>query len=254
MNLTILRFDSIGSTNTEALNQAKRGADEGLCVVARRQTAGRGRHGRMWISDYDAGLYFSLVLRPPVENKFLPLVTLMTAIAVFDALAALYRLSPDIKWANDVHVNEKKIAGILAEMSETSCGLAIVVGIGINLKSSNFSPELKETATSIEAETGETPNAERLLENLTEQLLIYYRIFQEKNGAGRIRDEWAKRSTYFAGKSVRVTLANETLDGTTDGLEENGALRVRLDGGAVKIVQAGDVERLRKVERVRQSD
>jgi hypothetical protein len=73
MKFTILRFDSVGSTNTEALNQAKLGAGEGLCIVARRQTAGRGRHGRVWVSEPGAGLYFSLVLRPKIENRFLPL-------------------------------------------------------------------------------------------------------------------------------------------------------------------------------------
>lgn len=247
MNFTILRFDSIASTNTEALNQARQGADEGLCVVARRQTAGRGRHGRSWISEADAGLFFSLILRPKIENKFLPLVTLMTAVAVFDSLTELYQLQPDIKWANDVHVGGKKICGILAEMSETKRGLAIVVGVGINLKSSSFSPELKETATSIEAQTGENPNAEELLENLTKQLAVYNEMLAAEDGAEKIRGEWAKRSSYFTGKSIKVTLENEIIYGTSDGLEENGALRVRLDDGETKIVQAGDVERLRKV-------
>ena len=82
MNFTILRFDSIGSTNTEALNQAKQGAAEGLCVVADAQTSGRGRHGRTWVSTRDSGLYFSIVLRPKIEIKFLPLLTLMSAVVV----------------------------------------------------------------------------------------------------------------------------------------------------------------------------
>jgi hypothetical protein len=104
MNFTILRFDTIESTNTEALNQARRGADEGLCVVARQQTAGRGRHGRVWISEKDAGLFFSVVLRPPLEIRFLPLVTLMSAVAVHDTLETLYEIDCDIKWVNDIQV------------------------------------------------------------------------------------------------------------------------------------------------------
>ena len=247
MKFTILRFDSIGSTNTEALNQAKQGASEGLCIVAKQQTAGRGRHGRIWISEKDAGLYFSLVLRPKIENRFLPLITLMTAAAVCDTLAELCELEPDIKWANDVHVNDKKICGILAEMTETKAGLAIVVGVGINLKSSNFPPELKEIATSIEAETNRIPDAETLLRNLTRQIAEHYRILSGENGAEKIRREWAKRSSYFAGKSVVVNLENETICGTTRGLEENGALRIETESGEVKIIQAGDVERLRKI-------
>ncbi|HXH70995.1 MAG TPA: biotin--[acetyl-CoA-carboxylase] ligase [Pyrinomonadaceae bacterium] len=246
MNFTILRFDSIGSTNAEAINQAKQGADEGLCVVAKAQTAGRGRHGRTWVSARDAGLYFSIVLRPKVEIKFLPLLTLMSAVAVTEVLQELCGLQPDIKWANDVHLKGKKISGILAEMAETKKGLAIVVGIGINLTSANFPLELEEIATSIEAETGAQPNAEDILQNLTKQFAKFYRIFSGKGGAERIREEWAKKSSYFFGKSVRVDLENETIFGKTCGIEETGALRVKTDAGEIKIVQAGDVEMLRK--------
>ncbi|MGI8786308.1 MAG: biotin--[acetyl-CoA-carboxylase] ligase [Pyrinomonadaceae bacterium] len=247
MNFTILRFDQIESTNLEALRQAKRGADEGLCVVARQQTAGRGRHGRVWISEKDAGLYFSIVLRPKIENKFLPLLTLTGAVAVYDTLAEIYELKPDIKWANDVLVNDKKICGILAEMSETPKGLAIIVGIGINLCSSNFPPELAEIATSIEQETDLKFDSEELLKNLTERLANYYQILQSENGAEKIRREWAKKSSYFKGKIVKVKSGNELIFGTTCGIEENGALRVRLENGEIKIIQAGEVEKLRKI-------
>ena len=114
MNFTILRFETLESTNTEAANQARQGADEGLCIIARQQTAGRGRHGRTWVSEKDSGLYFSIVLRPAIETRFLPLITLMTGVAVYDTLKEL-GLKPDIKWVNDVLIGEKKICGILAE-------------------------------------------------------------------------------------------------------------------------------------------
>lgn len=251
MNFTILRFDSIDSTNTEALKQARRGAGEGLCIVARRQTAGRGRHGRVWISEADAGLYFSIVLRPKIELRILPLITLMMAVAVHDALEEIYQLDCDIKWANDIHVRDKKICGILAETAETTKGLAVVVGIGINLKSSNFPPEIAGIATSIEAETGQKINSGELLEALTGFLGYHYEILLgEKtsggSGAEKIRQEWARRSSYAAGKKVRVLLENETISGTTDGIEENGALRVRTGAGETRIIQAGDVEKLRR--------
>jgi BirA family biotin operon repressor/biotin-[acetyl-CoA-carboxylase] ligase len=247
MNFTILRFDSINSTNTEALNQARRGADEGLCIVAKQQTEGRGRHGRTWISEKDAGLYFSLVLRPKIANKFLPLITLTAAVAVYEVLKKLYALEPDIKWANDVHVNGKKICGILAEMSETKTNLAIVVGIGINLNSKNFPPELAAIATSIEEETNQTPNTEDLLQSLVQSLSEFYAILIGDEGAKKIRDEWTRRSSYAFEKQVRVNLPDETITGTTCGIEESGALRVRTSNGEIKIVQAGDVESLRKI-------
>jgi BirA family biotin operon repressor/biotin-[acetyl-CoA-carboxylase] ligase len=247
MNFTILRFDSIESTNTEAINQAKRGAQEGLCVVARQQTAGRGRHGRAWISEKEAGLYFSVILRPKIETRFLPLITLMTAVAVHDALEELYRFDCDIKWANDIHVRGKKICGILAETAETTKNLAVIVGIGINLKSTNFPPEIADLATSIEAETGEKPDAEILLEKLTAKFDAFYRLLNEESGAEKIRNAWAERSSYFFGKAVKVVLENETIFGTTRGIEENGALRVETETGEMKIVHAGDVENLRQI-------
>ena len=246
MNFTILRFDSLESTNTEAINQAKRGADEGLCVIAKRQTAGRGRHGRIWISEENAGLYFSLVLRPKIETRFLPLITLMTAIAVSDTLVNLCALKPDIKWVNDIHINSKKICGILAEMTETPNGKAVIVGIGINLTSANFPAEIAVTATSIEAETNQKADREELLKSLTHFLNYNYEILQSEDGAKIIVEEWKKRSSYAFGKQVKVTLENEIIFGMTEGLEETGALRVKTDLGEIKIIQAGDVESLRQ--------
>lgn len=245
MNFTILRFDTIESTNTEALNQAARGADEGLCVVARRQTAGRGRHGRQWTSPADAGLYFSVVLRPQIETRFFPLVTLMAAIAVYDTLEMLYPIECDIKWVNDIHVRGKKICGILAEAAETKKGAAIVLGIGINLKSDNFPPEISEIATSIEAETGTMPEAEILLQNLTGNLSQYYELLGGEAGTEKIRAEWTWRSSYADGKSVKVTTENEIILGATRGIETDGALRIETETGEIRVIRAGEVENLR---------
>lgn len=245
MNFTILRFDSINSTNIEAINQAKLGANEGLCVTAREQTNGRGRHGRIWISEKDAGLYFSLILRPKIETEFLPLITLMTVVAVHDALEELYKIDCDIKWVNDIHVRGKKICGILAETAETTKGLAIIVGIGINLTSANFPPEISDMATSIEAETGETPEIEKLLSALTRVLSNSCDILYSNNGTEIIRQEWIQRSSYAFGKEVRARLENEIIEGKTCGIEENGALRIELGNGEIRIINAGEIEKLR---------
>lgn len=247
MNFNIIRFDTIDSTNSEAARQAKLGADEGLCIIATQQTAGRGRHGRTWVSGKDAGLYFSIVLRPKIDMRFLPLVTLMTGVAVYDALEEL-GLKPDIKWVNDILIGDKKICGILAETVETKTGLAVIVGIGINLTSQNFPDEIAGTATSIADLSVPGAVVTRDIETtLTKYLSYWYSILCGENGRVKILDEWQRRSSYFSGKSVRVTLESEIFDGITNGLEENGALRIKTADGSVKIVQAGDVERLREV-------
>ena len=243
MNITVLTYDSLDSTNTEALKQARQGADEGLCIVARQQTAGRGRHGRVWVSQKNAGLYFSIVLRPKLDTKFLPLITLMTGVAVHDTLQE-FGVKPDIKWVNDVLVNGKKISGILAETTETNNGLAVGVGIGINLKSTNFPPEIADIATSLESETKVAATG-NLVELLTKYLTYFYEILRSENGPAEIIDQWRRRSSYFSGKAVRVVLENETITGVTDGLEPNGALRVRRENGELSIIHAGDVEQLR---------
>ncbi len=245
MNITILRFDSIESTNTAAIEQAKRGGEEGLCVVAREQTGGRGRLGRKWNSEKDAGLYFSILLRPKVPTKFLPLLTLMSGVVVFDVLKKLYELEPDIKWSNDVLINGNKISGVLAETTETNGGLAVIVGIGVNLTSNSISPDLRNKATSIETEIGSKPNTENLLNSLTQFFTYFYDMFQDEAGIDFIRDEWAKRSTYFEGKHVKVSLGNKTLVGITSGLEKNGALRIKTHDGKIHTIQAGDIEQLR---------
>jgi BirA family biotin operon repressor/biotin-[acetyl-CoA-carboxylase] ligase len=240
MNVTRLTFDTIDSTNTEALKQARQGAGEGLCIVARQQTAGRGRHGRTWVSEKDAGLYFSIILRPKIETKLLPLITLMTGIAVHDTLQE-FGLKPDIKWVNDVLVDEKKISGILAETTETDDGVAVIVGTGINIRPSEHQPE---TATSIEAEVGSGVVAPESLTNTLVRFLTYFYDVLKAEPSQTVA-EWRRRSTYFAGKTVRVKLGEKTITGVTDGLEPNGALRVKDELGNVTIVQAGDVESLR---------
>jgi BirA family biotin operon repressor/biotin-[acetyl-CoA-carboxylase] ligase len=244
MNFNILTFDILDSTNTEALKQAREGADEGLCIVAREQTAGRGRHGRTWVSHKHAGLYLSVVLRPKIEAKNLPLITLMAGVAVHDTLRE-FGMTPDIKWVNDVLVNEKKICGILAETTETKDGVAVVLGIGINLRPANFPPEIASAVTSIEEEIGRAAQADEILPVLTNFVSHFYDILHRNDGPAAIIDEWRQRSTYYSGKQVRVSMENRTLTGVTDGLEPNGALRIKLRDGTVAIVQAGDVERVR---------
>ena len=244
MNITVLTFDTIDSTNTEALKHARQGADEGLCIVARQQTAGRGRHGRKWVSEKGAGLYFSVVLRPKVETRFLPLITLMAGIAVHQTLREL-GLEPDIKWVNDILADEKKIAGILAETTDSTLGRSVVVGIGINIRSANLTPELRETATSIEEQKSDSVQNEFPIELLTKNLIHFYEILNGEAGPALIADEWRKRSSYFSGKAVTVNLGDRRVVGVTDGLEPDGSLRVKNADGEIEVVRAGDVTLLR---------
>lgn len=247
LQIHILRFDSLPSTNTEAARQAVAGAGEGLCVVAREQTAGRGRRERAWVSPKDAGLYFSVVLRPRLEASSWSLITLTAAVAVRDALTEACGLCADIKWSNDLLVGGRKVCGILAEAIETKLGRACVLGIGINLSDHAFPAELFDRATSVEAETGASPDSESLLAALVRHLARSYEQLNEPGGAAATLRAWSAASTYAEGKRVRVALGDETIEGTTRGLEADGALRVELNTGEIRIVRAGDVTALRQV-------
>lgn len=243
---TILRYDSLPSTNTEAANQAARGAPEGLCVVAREQTRGRGRQERVWASPPDAGLYFSIVLRPRLGAQAWPLITLLAALAVRDALREACALETDIKWPNDILVEGRKLCGILAETVETQTGRACILGIGINLNERAYPAELGAHAISIEGATGKLADREGVLAALCKHLAgRYAQLHAPAAGQSEIIRDWSANSSYAAGRRVRVHAATEIFEGTTRGLEPDGALRVETATGEIKIVRAGDVQALR---------
>jgi BirA family biotin operon repressor/biotin-[acetyl-CoA-carboxylase] ligase len=240
----IQRFDTIDSTNLEAMRQAKAGAAEGLCIVARTQTRGRGRLDRSWQSPPDAGLYMSLLLRPKFPVHAWPLLTLMAAVAVRDALLTTCGCSADIKWPNDLCVADKKLCGILAETLETTSGTAVIIGIGINL-TADILPLVQAEATSIESVTGEKPDGKELLEALLKSIAGKYELLNNAAGREHLIREWCAHSSYAIGRQVRVSLGAESFAGTTRGLESDGALRVEMSDGKMRVVRAGDVTALR---------
>src|SRR2546421_1593159 len=169
-----------------------RGAPEGLCIIAREQTRGRARAGRARVSPADAGLYFSIVVRPArLAARSWPLITLMSALAVRDVLVEAFEIETDIKWPNDIEAFERKVCGILAETVETETGRAVIVGIGINLDDRAFPSELKGVATSVAALTGRNADAERLLQSLIRAIERRYEILQAAGGKVETIREWS---------------------------------------------------------------
>jgi len=241
---TILRFDSIDSTNLEAMRQAKAGVAEGLCVIAREQTRGRGRLDRSWHSTKDAGLYFSVVLRPSFAVSHWPLIGLAAAVAVCNTLSKSCELEVDIKWPNDILVGDRKLGGILAETVGTSSGTAVVLGIGINLTGENIAPELLEVATSLDSFLEFPIDRESLVDELVNALSERYEMLDSEQGREQTIRDWCAHSSYARDRHVRVSLHDQTFNGVTRGLEPDGALRVEASDG-MKSVRAGDVTALR---------
>jgi len=236
----VLRFESLPSTNTELARMASEGAPEGLAILADEQTSGRGRLQRAWLSPKGAGLYFSILLRPQAPVDQWPLITLAAALAVGDALQEAAGVPTDIKWPNDLLSGERKICGILAEAIDTPGGRAVIVGIGINLAQNAF-PE----ATSVFEATGTRPDREAILAALLSALTRWYSLLGERE---KIVAAWSSRSSYATGKLVQVSNGDEAWQGTTCGIEPDGALRLKTATGEVRLVRAGDVYSLRATD------
>jgi len=238
----IYHFFKIDSTNAVAMRLGESGDPHGTIVLAEEQTAGRGRAGRSWTSEKSAGIYCSILLRPPIPPAHAPLLTLVAGLAARDAVAEELDVLPDIRWPNDLLVGGRKLCGILTEMhAEPDRIHYAVVGIGMNVNQSKMPDQLADIATSLRMETGKTHSRLELLIRLLRSLDRYYNQFLA-DGATPILRRFAEVSSYFKGKHVRITTPTETFTGTTAGLESSGVLRVaRDDGRGIVPVLSGDV-------------
>jgi BirA family transcriptional regulator, biotin operon repressor / biotin---[acetyl-CoA-carboxylase] ligase len=236
-------FDTLDSTNTVLKKWVD--APEFTCVTADEQTAGRGRRDRTWHSAPGDGLYLSILLRPPSASN-LSLIGLLAAIAVAETLIARGVEGVDIKWPNDVLVNERKLCGILAEGASGASGdVRIILGIGVNLNHAAFPDELRERATSLFLETGQRNVVAVFRDRLLESLAFWYDAWRRGEPA-RITERWQTLSSYARGQRVVVTLDGGQVCGVTEGLAAHGALRLRTDDGELHLILAGEVARLRK--------
>ena len=238
----VYHFFKVDSTNTVAMRLGEEGEAHGAVVLAEEQTAGRGRAGRMWVSEKSAGIHCTILLRPPIPPAHAPMLTLVAGLAARDAAAEELDALPDIRWPNDLLVNGRKFCGILTEMhAEPDRMHWAVIGIGINVNQTKMPAELSEIATSLRIETGKVHSRLELLIRLLRHLDRYYNQFLVE-GAGPIVRRFAEVSSYFQGKRVRISTATETFTGTTAGIESSGVLRVaRDDGRGIEPVLSGDV-------------
>ncbi|MBA2540626.1 MAG: biotin--[acetyl-CoA-carboxylase] ligase [Deltaproteobacteria bacterium] len=237
-------LESCGSTNDEAARLARAGASHGTIVISELQTAGRGRHGRVWRSP-PGGLYLSAVLRPPLPLAMVPPMTLAIGIGVCDAVRAC-GVGGVLKWPNDVLVDRlpapghRKLAGVLVEAQSQGGKLdAVVVGIGLNVRS-----ERDDVATSLDAEFSTLPDQrpferevviERLLGHVERWVDRYIAI-----GLAAVIPAWHERMAH--GLMARATVDGEHVIGEVMGLDPEGALILRDGTGRVRRVRSGDVE------------
>jgi BirA family biotin operon repressor/biotin-[acetyl-CoA-carboxylase] ligase len=227
--------DTIDSTMRRAAELAREGCASGTVVAARMQTAGQGRLGRQWDSR-PGGLYFTIVLRPRLEPARAPLATLALGLAVADTLQTFAGVAVDLRWPNDVLIEDRKLAGILAQWQEG----ALLAGIGLNVNQTEFPPELQNTATSLRLETGAEQDPAFLLPALAGSIESHVRIL-ETSGEASILRLFEAASSYAVGRRVTVELPAGEVTGTTAGLTSDGFLLVRCDDGSQVTVTAGGV-------------
>ena len=237
----IFHFVETDSTNARAKDLAEKGAGEGTLVVAERQTAGRGRKGRNWFSPAFEGLYISLILRPHISPADAPKMTLLSAVAAARALIGLTDRDVQIKWPNDIFMQGKKVAGILTELSAEQDRINyLVAGLGINVNTKVFSPDIAGKATSVFLETGDAFSRVHLLCEYLKQVEFYYNLSQS-SGFGPVLEEWRALS-YLHGRRVRVRFFKDTVEGVVVDIDANGALVVKDDKGVSKHIYSGDLE------------
>ena len=237
---TILRFDSVASTNDVAREMAASDAPEGTCVVAREQTAGRGRQGRTWASPPGEGLYVSVILRPTIRAAESPVLTLAAAVAVAETLKLDFEVTADIKWPNDVMASGRKICGILVESAIERDRLQYaVMGIGLNVAQREFPDEISAVATSLLIETGRSVTQDDVLNRLLERLRRWYEIAVTEPST--VLAQWEELSSFARGCAVRVESSDWSIEGVTRGLASTGALRVELANGEIREVFSGEV-------------
>jgi BirA family biotin operon repressor/biotin-[acetyl-CoA-carboxylase] ligase len=234
----ILWSAEVGSTNDVAATLADRGEPEGTLVIADAQTAGRGRHGRAWVSPPGAGLYMSIVTRPAAQA--IGLLTIAAGVALADGIEAATGLQPQLKWPNDVYINGRKLAGILAEAGTSAAGgQHVIVGCGINLMPAAYPLDVAVRATSIESELGRPIDRGLLLVECLGALHARYRELQTNRHATVI-GRWRDRAVSTFGRRVEWDVAGVTRCGVAEDIDDSGALLVR-DGTTRARVISGEV-------------
>jgi BirA family transcriptional regulator, biotin operon repressor / biotin---[acetyl-CoA-carboxylase] ligase len=234
-------FYKIGSTNTAAMAAAAEGAPEGSVFLAEEQTAGRGRGANSWQSPRSTGIYCSAVVRPGLPPSDVLPLSLAAGLAVQSAIQQVdSRVKPELKWPNDLLIDGKKICGILAEMNAEATRVRyIVVGVGINVNQTSFPEELQ--AASLRMVTGSEWSRVELAAALLKSLDREYRQFQEDPDVREsIVQRFAANSSWTSGKKVRIEGNGSAFEGTTDGLDPRGFLKVRTAHG-VQTVLSGTV-------------
>lgn len=237
----VVFFKEIGSTNVEAKVLAEKGFGHGTLVAADYQTGGKGRRGRSWHSPKGSTIAMSLILKPDLETEHASMLTLIQAMAVAKAIEEICGLETQIKWPNDILVNEKKVCGILTEMNLEMMEISsIIIGTGINVNQESFPGDISEIATSLKIEKKRTQSRADLIERICELFEEYFELFMETKNLTGFLEEY-NAHLVSRGRMVKVLDPNGEFTGEALGINDLGELLVKKEDGEVINVYAGEV-------------
>ncbi len=242
----VIYHEEVHSTQDIAKTLASQGAVEGTIVTTEIQTGGRGRIGRAWKS-LPESVCFSIILRPDIQPPEALKLPLIAGVAVAQAIQRVTNLSPKLKWPNDIFLQDRKVGGILTEMSAEMDRLDwVIVGIGLNVNAprESFSDEISEIATSLRIENSNPVPRVKLLQTLLAELEMLYVEFREY-GFEQIREKWKVLSN-TVGEQVVISSSAGEMAGLAVDIDSDGALIIRTEDGSLEKIIAGDV-RLRRI-------
>jgi BirA family transcriptional regulator, biotin operon repressor / biotin---[acetyl-CoA-carboxylase] ligase len=233
-----------GSTNEDARTLIARGEKEGTVIIASTQTNGRGRLKRKWISP-EGGLYLSVILKPYTNVSRMPLITFAISLAAARTIKGIAKIPVELKWPNDLYINEKKVGGVLCERYKG----AVIVGLGINLNTniSIFPASLKRTLTSVRFERGEEIDNVKFLRILLEEFDQLYSDFLKKHDRSII-EEWTSLCTMI-GREVEIETERSKIKGTVRTVGASGELIVKGIDGKINKVFSADAIKVRAHEK-----
>lgn len=258
MGRSLYYYEETDSTNARIRELADAGAPAGTLAVADMQTAGRGRRGRGWLSPPGMNIYMSLLLKPDIDPSDAPMITIIMALAVCEAVTevtggAKEPDTPDagdgipqarIKWPNDIVVNGRKVCGILTEMNMEAGHIGgVVVGVGINVNQGDrdlFPEEIRDTATSMKLECGQTIDRSELIAMIMERFETEYERFLSAGDLGFLKERY-EQQLISLGKEVRVLDPQGEYTGISRGIDVRGELLVETPDSELRRVYAGEV-------------
>ncbi len=241
--LTLTVLDSVDSTNDEAARELAGGRSAPFVIIAREQTQGRGRLGRQWMSEPNGNLYLSFAFRPKVATRRMPTFTLWMGANLCELIANFCRISPGLKWPNDINFGGLKAGGMLTEARLDADEIRdLVFGLGLNLRTppGGWPEPLRALATSLEAQAAAPVDVNKFTAAVIGRILLAYEKFVEGLPLGVLADMW-NRHDILRRQRIHASLGGRQLSGIASGIDDEGALLLRTDQGGIERLRAGEV-------------